>query len=68
MGLIFRSCSAVVHCGYALDLRQFVVDAPEQMRGRVAPEELPAGSYRCTVTCRLSSGQSCTVRDFAFEK
>ena len=53
---------------YALDLRQFVVDTPEQMRGRVAPEGLPAGSYRCTITCRLSSGQRCTVRDFAFEK
>lgn len=53
---------------YALNLRQFVVDAPKRMRGRVVPEELPAGSYRCTVTCRLSSGQMCTVRDFAFEK
>lgn len=32
------------------------------------PEELPAGTYRCTVTCRLSTGRELTVRDFTFAK
>ena len=51
---------------YALELRQFV-EEPELMRGRIAPEELPAGSYRCVLTCRLATGQLFTVRDFAFD-
>ena len=53
---------------YALELRQFVEEEPERMRGRVAPEELPAGSYRCVLTCRLAAGQVFTVRDFAFAR
>lgn len=53
---------------YAVELRQFGSEAPERMRGRVAPEELPAGSYRCTLTCRLATGQVVTVRDFAFTR
>lgn len=29
---------------------------------------MPAGTYRCTVTCRLSTGRELTVRDFTFTK
>ena len=53
---------------YALELRQFVEEVPEQMRGRIVPEELPVGRYRCVLHCRLTSGQVFTVRDFAFER
>jgi len=52
---------------YEMELRQFVEEVPEQMRGRIVPEELPAGGYRCVLRCRLTSGQVFTVRDFAFE-
>ena len=51
---------------YALELRQFAEEEPERMWGRIAPEELAAGSYRCVLTCRLTTGQVFTVRDFAF--
>ena len=53
---------------YALELRQFAEEAPERVRGRIAPEELPAGSYRCTLACRLTTGQVFTVRDFTFDR
>ena len=53
---------------YALELRQFAEEAPERMRGSIAPEELPAGSYRCVLTCRLTTGQVFTVRDFVFKR
>jgi hypothetical protein len=53
---------------YEMELRQFAEEAPEQMRGRIVPEELPAGRYRCVLHCRLTSGQVFTVRDFTFER
>ena len=53
---------------YEVELRQLAEEDPERMRGRVAPEELPAGRYRCVLHCRLTSGQVFTVRDFAFER
>lgn len=44
------------------------VDPMEQdvMKGKLDMQALPAGSYRCTVTCLLSTGNSHTVHDFEF--
>ena len=53
---------------YALEVQQIAEETPERMRGRIAPEELPAGSYRCVLNCRLTTGQVFTVRDFAFDR
>ena len=50
------------------DLQRFVTDAPDTFVGAADPAKLPAGDYRCTVTCRLMGGQEFVVRDFKFSK
>lgn len=37
-------------------------------RGDVDLNRLPAGSYRCVLTCTVSTGRTLTVRDFTFTK
>ena len=48
------------------DLQQLVTDAPGAVLGRIDLSELDAGNYRCTVVCRLTTGQEFVVRDFGF--
>lgn len=45
-------------------------EATEQavMHGALDLEQLPAGAYRCTVTCLLSTGKELPVRNFTFTK
>lgn len=50
-----------------IDLERFRTEAPERMQGRIDPEILQPGRYRCTLTVRLTTGQELTVRDFDFE-
>ena len=51
---------------FAVDLQKFLTDNPAGVLGRIAPGELTAGSYHCTLTCRLTGGAVFTVRDFDF--
>jgi len=48
------------------DLQQLVTDVPETILGRIDLSELDEGNYRCTVVCRLTTGQEFVVRDFGF--
>jgi hypothetical protein len=51
---------------FSFDLERFITQMPEQQRGRIAPEELPAGNYHCTHTLRDAHGNTYTMRDFDF--
>lgn len=48
------------------EMAKFMEDAPESIRGKLDLQALSAGTYRCTVVCRLTTGQEFTVRDFEF--
>lgn len=48
------------------DMQKFVTDIPETIRGSLDLDALEAGSYHCTVVCRLTNGQELTSRDFDF--
>jgi hypothetical protein len=50
----------------SIDLQRFVTDLPEQKRGSIDLTALAAGSYHCTLVCRLTTGEEFTVRDFDF--
>ena len=47
-------------------LQKFVTDHPSAIRGSIDPAALTSGNYHCTVTCRLTTGEEFTVRDFDF--
>ena len=51
---------------FAVNLDKFHEDNPAGVLGEVNPALLPAGSYHCTLTCRLVNGQEFTVRSFDF--
>lgn len=51
---------------HTFDLQQFVTENPNAIRGSVDPSALASGNYHCTVTCRLTTGEEFTVRDFDF--
>ena len=36
--------------------------------GTIDPDALPAGTYRCILSCTVSTGRTVTVRDFTFTK
>ena len=38
------------------------------MQGEIQKDDLAPGSYRCTFTARLSTGENITFRDFTFER
>lgn len=48
------------------NMRKFVTDIPETVRGSLDLEALEAGTYHCTLVCRLTTGEEFTVRDFDF--
>lgn len=52
---------------YGFNMRQFVDDGYYTMRGYVNPYVLPAGKYHCNVVCKLSGGETYTVRDFDYD-
>ena len=52
---------------FKVPMSLFVTDTPNQMLGYIAPDVLVAGQYHCEVVCRLTTGQTFTVRDFDFD-
>ena len=36
--------------------------------GKVEPEKLETGQYKCKVVCRLTTGEEFVVREFEFVK
>ncbi|MBR3934066.1 MAG: S-layer homology domain-containing protein [Clostridia bacterium] len=50
------------------DMQNFVTDPSCAVVGKVDVKNLSAGSYRCTVTCRMVNGEEFKVRDFEFTK
>lgn len=50
----------------SFDMQKFVTDIPETIRGSLDLDALEAGSYHCTVVCRLTTGEELTARDFDF--
>lgn len=50
------------------EMERFVTENPGACLGSVKVEELAAGSYHCTVTVRLTTGQEFTARSFDFTK
>ena len=51
------------------DLSRFINPAEAQsMQGTIALDELAAGTYRCTYTARISTGEQVIFRDFTFSK
>ena len=62
------SCFATESELKCFDMVHFTGADREVMHGRLELDTLAAGSYRCTVTCRLSTGRELTVRDFTFVK
>ena len=54
---------------YAFNLYRFTSGAEQDvMQGSVDKDELAPGTYQCTFTARLSTGDNITFRDFTFEK
>ena len=51
---------------YKVPMSMFASEAPTRMLGYISPDTLPAGAYHCKVTCKLTTGQEFTVRDFDF--
>ena len=49
-------------------LQQFVTDPAGAILGKIDPNALAAGQYKCTVVCRLMNGREFVVRDFEFAK
>lgn len=49
-----------------LNLSRFLSELPERMHGSIQPGALAKGSYHCTLTVRIVTGQEITVRDFDF--
>ena len=52
----------------AFNLQQFLTDPADSIKGKVDPNELAAGQYKCVVVCRLTSGQELVAREFVFTK
>jgi len=50
-----------------IDLSRFRTEDPELIRGRIDPEALRPGKYRCTLTVRTVPGPEIALRDFEFE-
>ena len=48
------------------DMTRFVTENPGACLGSVALDKLEAGTYQCTVTARLTTGDKFTVRTFQF--
>ncbi len=48
------------------ELQQFTTENPETLMGSLDLDALAAGTYHCTVVCRLTTGQEVTARDFDF--
>ena len=40
---------------------------PDPILGKINPEALAPGKYRCTLTIRTVPGETVTLRDFEFE-
>lgn len=54
---------------YTLNLYRFTKPSEQPvLQGSVSLEDLPAGTYQCTFTARLSTGDNITFRDFTFTK
>lgn len=51
------------------DLSRFINPVEEQsMQGEIALDQLGAGTYRCTYTARISTGEQVVFRDFEFSR
>lgn len=54
---------------YEIQLLRFLVDSSlEVLNGKLEPDALPEGTYTCTVTCHVSTGDDILVRQFDFRK
>lgn len=54
---------------YEIQLQRFVVDAGlGVLNGKLDPDALPEGTYTCTVTCHVSTGDDIIARQFDFHK
>ena len=49
------------------DLQQFVTEDPALVRGNVNPNVLKHGTYHCTLTVRMTTGEEIVIRDFDFD-
>lgn len=52
---------------YTFDISQFDTDA-KSIKGSIDVSKLASGSYTCTYTCQVSTGEIFTVRQFSFTK
>jgi len=50
-----------------IDLTRFRTEDPDLILGKIDPEALSPGKYRCTLTIRTVPGETVTLRDFDFE-
>lgn len=54
---------------YAYKLNKLrMTDLGEAKDGAIDPKALPEGTYRCVLTCTVSTGRTLTVRDVTFSK
>lgn len=66
--LVQRStCNAMERELFTFDLKRFVAESEQSLlRGHLDLEGLPAGQYRCTFDCQVSTGAVIRFRDFTF--
>ena len=54
---------------YSFQMKSFRVDAVSQvLNGELDLDALPAGTYTCTITCHLSTGDILVANQFDFTK
>jgi len=56
------------YTNWEFDLQQFLTDPSDSILGKVDPEVLAAGQYKCVVLCRLTTGEEFVAREFEFTK
>lgn len=61
------TCFAKQSEGYTFKLSRFNTDG-KSMLGSIDTAKLASGTYKCTYTCQVSTGDNFTVRQFTFTK
>ena len=70
-GKVVQSCTCFVRevQKYCFEMKSFRVDSvSEVLYGQFDPDALPEGTYTCTVTCHISTGEKLVARQFDFSK
>ncbi len=62
-----RSAEVQYGNSFKIKMKNFQTNTGGLISGKIEPDKLPAGDYKCTVTVRLVSGETFTVRDFDFK-